>query len=136
MKNWLLRGLGGLFFGLGVIGIFLPVLPTTPFMLLALWAFSNSSQRWHDYIHNHPRFGRTAREWKEHRAISLRAKVTAVAIMALSSAYLIFASEASFYATTAAVAFMAFGAVYILTRPTLRSQNTALNPSMGTKNSA
>lgn len=120
MKNWLLRVLGGLFFGLGILGVFLPVLPTTPFILLALWAFSNSSQRWHDYIHNHPRFGRTAREWKEHRAISLRTKVTAVTIMALSSAYLIFASEASLYVIAAAVAFIAFGAFYLLTRPTLQ----------------
>ena len=57
LRRALFLVLGILFFATGVIGVFLPVLPTTPFMLLALWAFSNSSQRFHDYIWNHKRYG-------------------------------------------------------------------------------
>lgn len=79
--KWLYLGIGWSSFALGVAGIFLPLLPTTPFMLLAAFCFSRSSPRLHAWIMSHPRVGETIREWQEKRAIRLRAKVLATILM-------------------------------------------------------
>lgn len=87
----LLIALGWTFVALGFVGIFLPLLPTTPFVLLALWCFARSSKRFHDWLYNHPRFGPLARNWREYGVVPLRAKLLAVTTMALSLGYLIHA---------------------------------------------
>ncbi len=112
--------LGSVFFVTGVIGVFLPVLPTTPFMLLALWAFSNSSQKFHDYIWNHKRYGPMVRAWKQYGAIPLKAKISAIVVMGLSAIFVVFFSGAPMWAIISALALMLVGATYMLTRPTLR----------------
>ena len=76
--------LGALFLGLGVAGIFLPVLPTTPSLLLSAACFARSSRRITHWLHNHPRFGPLIREWHEHRAMPYRAKRTALLLIAVS----------------------------------------------------
>ncbi|MEZ5840574.1 MAG: YbaN family protein [Hyphomicrobiales bacterium] len=136
IKRGFFIGLGSVFFAAGVAGMFLPVVPTVPFMLLALWAFSRGSERLHQWVLHHPRFGRAAREWHQHRAIPMRAKLTAVTVMAASAVYLVGFSSAPLLAIVAALALMAYGAWYILTRPTLdpamiRQDGDAANPSDG-----
>ena len=81
---------GWLNVGLAFVGVALPGLPTTPFLLVAVWAFSRSSNRFHDWLYNHPRFGPTLRAWRDHRVVSVRAKALAVLTMALSLIYVIF----------------------------------------------
>ena len=76
---WL--ALGWLSVGLGIAGAVLPILPTTPFMLLAAWCFARSSPRFHAWIVNHPTFGPPVRNWQGHGAISRRAKVLAAGSM-------------------------------------------------------
>lgn len=120
IKRVLFATLGIVFFAAGVIGVFLPVLPTTPFMLLALWAFSNSSQKLHDYIWHHKRYGPMVQAWKKHGAIPLRAKISAILVMSLSAVFVIFFSGAPLYGVVSALALMMVGAVFILTRPTLQ----------------
>jgi len=82
---WLLAGLLAL--ALGVLGIFLPLLPTTPFVLLAAWCFTRGSRRCEAWLLNHRLFGPMVRDWRERRAVPLRAKQFASVMMAASSLY-------------------------------------------------
>lgn len=75
---------------LGVIGALLPLMPTTVFLLIATWAFSKSSERWHNWLMNHPRFGRMIRCWHEHHAMPRRAKH--IAFLTLAASYTFTAS--------------------------------------------
>lgn len=89
-RRWL-RGLwlaaGGLALALGLIGIFLPLLPTTPFVLLAAFCFSRGSQRWEDWLLHHPRLGPMVRDWRRHHAVPLRAKQWATVMMLASCSW-------------------------------------------------
>jgi len=81
---WLLSG--GVALATGVVGIFLPLLPTTPFVLLAAYCFARGSPRWEAWLLGHPRFGPMVRDWRDRHVIPLRAKQLAWAMMALASA--------------------------------------------------
>jgi uncharacterized membrane protein YbaN (DUF454 family) len=87
-----LLAIGWLSIALGVVGIFLPVLPTTPFLLLAAACFARSSPRFYNWLINHKRFGPLIRGYLEGNGIPLKAKVYAVGTMWISigvSCYLI-----------------------------------------------
>lgn len=77
----LLAILGGVAFGLGVVGIFVPLLPTTPFLLLAAALWVRSSPRLYAWLLSHRRLGSYIRNFRENRAIPLRAKVLSLALM-------------------------------------------------------
>jgi uncharacterized membrane protein YbaN (DUF454 family) len=79
---WLLAGFVSLL--LGIVGIFLPLLPTTPFVLLAAFCFSRGSERVEAWLLNHRRFGPMVRAWRRNRAVPLRAKQLATVMMAAS----------------------------------------------------
>ena len=70
--------------GLGFLGIFLPGLPTVPFVLLSAFAAARGSDRLHAWLLAHRRFGPMIRDWQAHGAVSRRAKRMAVAMMLLS----------------------------------------------------
>ena len=80
---WLMAG--GTSLLLGIAGIFLPLLPTTPFVLLAAACFSRGSTRCEAWLLGHPRFGPMVRDWRQHRAVPLRAKQLALVMMAIGS---------------------------------------------------
>ena len=71
---------------LGIIGLFLPLLPTTPFLLLSAACFSRGSERCERWLLNHPRLGPAIHNWRTHRALSTRAKQMATLTMLLGSA--------------------------------------------------
>lgn len=66
---------------LGFIGIFLPLLPTTPFVLLAAACFARGSEKFHHWLITHERFGPLVRDWQAHRSIPFRAKCLALSMM-------------------------------------------------------
>jgi len=79
--------LGHASMALGIVGIFVPLWPTTPFVLLAAVCYSRGSERFNSWLHQHPRFGPMLHSWREHRAISRRAKVAAVITVVASITY-------------------------------------------------
>ena len=83
MGKYLWIALGWLSVALGVIGAFLPLLPTTPFLLLAAYSFGQGSERLHNWIINHDRFGPPISQWQEHKAIGRRVKIYATLSMAV-----------------------------------------------------
>ncbi len=84
MLRWLLAGVGLLALVLGIVGIFVPVLPTTPFILLAAVCFARSSERFHRWLLDHHLSGPLIREWALHRSIPRKIKRFAYLLMVLS----------------------------------------------------
>lgn len=83
-RRRLLLVLGWCCVATGFVGAFVPLLPTTVFLLIAAWAFSRSSPRWHRWLREHARFGEVVRNWEEHHAMPRRAKLLAFAALAVS----------------------------------------------------
>jgi uncharacterized membrane protein YbaN (DUF454 family) len=73
--------------GLGIAGIFVPVLPTTPFLLLSATLFLKSNRKLYDWLMNHPRLGPYIRNFLEHKAIPLRVKVVSVSLVWITLLY-------------------------------------------------
>ena len=78
MKKIFLLSLGWFCVGLAFLGIFVPGIPTTPFLIVALWAFSQSSKKFHSWLLNHKRFGPILRNWELHRVVPKNAKILMV----------------------------------------------------------
>lgn len=116
MTRILWLGLGWLFFALGAVGAVVPLLPTVPFMLLAALCFSRGSERVHDWLVGHPRFGPPIRHWREHRAIGRGAKRAAMAAIALAFALSLVMGVPGAVLALQAIT-LAGVAVFILTRP-------------------
>ena len=79
--KFFLAALGCLSFVLGVVGIFVPLLPTTPFLLLSAALWVRSSPRLYDWLLAHPCLGGYVRNFRENRAIPLRAKIVSLTLM-------------------------------------------------------
>jgi uncharacterized membrane protein YbaN (DUF454 family) len=76
--------LGTLFVTLGIAGVFLPVLPTTPFLLLAAACYARASVRFYNWLLNNRMFGPTILEWRRYRSIPYRVKWTAIILMGVT----------------------------------------------------
>ena len=85
-SNATLVTLGWLSLAAGIVGIFLPLLPTTPFLLLSAWLFSKRSPRLHGWLLNHSRLGPMLRQWEEQRSLERKVKLRAIAIVVVSFA--------------------------------------------------
>jgi uncharacterized membrane protein YbaN (DUF454 family) len=111
-----LFGLGCVSVVLGVIGIVLPGLPGTVFLILAAWCFTRSSPRFEAWLLDHPRLGPPVRRWRERGAIPRAAKGFACASLAASWLILFAASLSAFAMGTLGLVFLGV-AIFILTRP-------------------
>lgn len=111
---WILSGLVAL--ALGALGAVLPLLPTTPFILLSAFCFARSSPRLHDWLLTHRIFGPLILNWEREGAISRRAKIAAVSMMAITPVITILIG-APIWALLAQIAVLAGAATFVLTRP-------------------
>ena len=112
----LYRALGVVCVALGTLGVFLPLLPTTVFLLIAVWAFARGSPEWADKLRAHPRLGPYIRDWEERRAIPRRAKALAVVLMATSWTGVAIATRSLIWMIGLG-ATLAVVAAWIVTRP-------------------
>ncbi|NRP72727.1 Inner membrane protein YbaN [Ensifer psoraleae] len=109
--------LGWLMVAFAVAGVFLPVLPTTPFLLLAAGLFARASPRLERWLIEHPVFGPSLRLWREKGAIAMRAKFSAVALMAASYGLFCLFSRPNAALAALVAAVMVLPVAFILTRP-------------------
>jgi len=112
---WLMLGL--LCVALGVIGAFLPVMPTTIFLILAASCFARSSPRLEAWLLDHPRFGPSLRAWRAEGAIPARGKVAACTGIAIGYGLFYWCARPTPALAVAVFAGMAACALYIVTRP-------------------
>lgn len=121
-KAWrvLLVALGTVACLLGVVGIVVPLLPTTPFLLLAAALYCRSSPRLYDRLLRHRRLGAYIRHFREERALPLRVKVVSVSLVWLTLSYATWVAEA-WGAWRWLLLLLALGvSLHILRFPTLR----------------
>lgn len=103
--------------GLGLLGVFLPLLPTTPFLIVAAWGFARSSQRLHDWLYDDPSFGTLLRDWDTHRVIPVWAKVCAVSAMTASFLYLALFRDMPPWLLALTGMILVSVAVYVVSKP-------------------
>lgn len=116
LRRWLWLGLAYLALGLGIVGIFVPGLPTTPFVLLAAFAAARGSQRLHDRLLAHRVFGPMIRDWQATGAVSRRAKWWAVGTMA-ACALVFFLTAPRLWMAAVGTAVMAVTGTWLWLRP-------------------
>lgn len=105
------------FTAIGFAGIVLPLVPTVSPLLVALWCFSRSSQRFHDWLWTHPTVGPPLRRWKAHGVIPSSAKIAACAGMTLSMTVLLLTTSYAAWTYVAIALVLATIATWIATRP-------------------
>ena len=108
---WLLLGLAST--AAGLAGIVLPLVPTTPFLLLAAYCFARSSPVLHNWLVTHPTLGKPIDDWQRHRAISRRTKVTSITVMAAAYAGSVIAGFPPWILLLQALVLVAVGAVIL-----------------------
>lgn len=113
--------LGSISLALGVIGIFVPLLPTTPLLLLAAALYFRSSPKLYNWLLNHPRLGTYIRNFREHRAIPLRVKIVSVSLVWLTIGYCIIAVVEPLWLRIALALLAMAITIHILSFKTLRN---------------
>jgi uncharacterized protein len=116
IPRWLYVVFAWVLLALGVIGIALPGLPTTPFVLAAAWAAARGSKRLHDRMHAHPNFGPMLREWETTGAVSRRAKWSATIMMAIS-AVIFFVTAPKWWMAATGTTIMTIVCIWLWLRP-------------------
>jgi uncharacterized membrane protein YbaN (DUF454 family) len=114
-RRWAFLTLGFVSLALGVAGVPLPLIPTVPFLVLAVWCFARSSERLERWILEHSHLGPAVQRWREHGVVSLRAKWLATLWLALSTAMAARSGNVALVVTAGVVC--ACVALFLWTRP-------------------
>lgn len=91
--RWTLLAAGTVLVGIGILGIFLPLLPTTVFFLMAAWCYARSSQRFYDWLHKNPLFGKYLKNYREGRGISPATRIVTIVFLWGGILYSIFVTH-------------------------------------------
>ncbi|MTI11261.1 YbaN family protein [Curvivirga aplysinae] len=121
--RWIYLIIGWVALSLGVIGAFLPIMPTVPFLIVALWGFSKSSERFHHWLYTHKTYGPLLQDWDQHRVIPIWGKIWAVTAMTGSMLIMLYL-EIPFYGLISAGIIMTSVGIYIVTRPSRKREKT------------
>ncbi len=116
MKKIILLSIGWICVGLGFIGIFVPGLPTTIFLIVALWAFTKSSKKLRVWLLNHKKFGPFLRDWQEHRVVPLIAKILMV-ILQTCVVIMVHYTFNNLFITIGLIVILVLVASYVLSLP-------------------
>ena len=108
--------LGFLALGIGTIGIFVPLLPTTSLILLSAFCFARSSKKFHSWLIQHPRFGKLIQDWNEKGSISKKAKISAISMMFFSVILSLF-FKISVLALVIQIIILSVVCTFVVTRP-------------------
>ncbi|WP_082825440.1 MULTISPECIES: YbaN family protein [Marinomonas] len=120
-KKYLYLLLGWLSLITGIIGIYLPLLPTTPLVLLAAWCFSKSSKRFHSWLLNHKFFGPIVRDWQSEDGIPKRSRNRAIIFMWLGMSISMLIVY-RFWATVGLISIGVCVSIYLLRLPLREDQ--------------
>ena len=123
MKKTILISLGLLCVGLGFVGVFVPGIPTTIFLIIALWAFTKSSEKLRHWLLNHKRFGPILNNWQEHKVVPRRAKILMVVLMSLA-VILFYYSSQSLILTIGLIIILVSVAIYVIFLPSKIPENS------------
>ena len=123
MKRAILISLGWLCVGLGFVGVFIPGIPTTIFLIIALWAFTKSSEKLRYWLLNHKRFGPILNNWQEHKVVPRRAKILMVVLMSLA-VILFYYSLQSLILTIGLIIILVSVAIYVISLPSKVPENS------------
>ena len=114
--RWLYMTIAYLSLTVGLIGAFLPIMPTVPFLIVATWAATKGSPKLHHWLYTHKTFGPRLRAWDEHRAIEPQAKWMACIFMTGSWLIMLYMTSGWIIPAITAALFLSIGG-YIITRP-------------------
>ena len=123
MKRIILISLGWLCVGLGFVGVFVQGIPTTIFLIIALWAFTKSSEKLRHWLLNHKRFGPILNNWQEHKVVPRRAKILMVVLMSLA-VILFYYSSQSLILTIGLIIILVSVAIYVISLPSKIPENS------------
>ena len=116
MKKIILITIGWSCVGMAFVGTFVPGIPTTIFLIIALWAFAKSSKKFHSWLLNHKRFGPILQNWESHKVVPRKAKILMV-ILQISAIIIFHYSLQNIYLTAILIITLIFVARYVLSLP-------------------
>lgn len=125
IRKALLIFLGTVCVGLGVLGMFLPLMPTTVFLLMAAYCYSKSSEKFHNWLMTNRLFGKYISDYKSGKGISLRQKITTIAVFWASIGFSIWYVAGTFWLTLLLAAIAVGVTLHLVLLRTYRPETAA-----------
>jgi len=120
--RWVLITAGTIFVGLGILGIFLPILPTTPFLLLAAACYAQSSKRFYNLLINNKLFGTYIKNYREGKGVSLKVKFFTISLLWITILFSVFFIINNFWVKIVLIIIAIGVTIHILTIKTYKQK--------------